>query len=314
MMRLELDAKTKILGDRYYLHHLVAQSNCSKIFLATDLIINGRKCAIKQLYPSYCPAKIRPKVESAFLDEAKILKQLAQKHPQICQFYNYFLDSGNQYIVQEWIEGTTLEARLRQRPKLKQSEIKNILVNILQILTYVHSLGIVHNDIKPGNIVLRLEDKLPVLIDFGVARKVNTDYGQNIVGTPGYMSVEQAMGKTIFNNDLYSLGLTAIYLLTGKSPQSINFNANKNNFWHREKSAFDPKLVATIDRAIASSRTAIYLSDRNAGYAAVFSKNISFDCHKSRSSKIKTDQSYFMDCVCHIRCVVMDELFSTSTR
>ena len=263
-MRLSLDAKNKILGDRYYLHYLVAQSNYSKIFLATDLAINDRKCAIKQLSPNYCPVDLKPKVESAFLNEAQVLKQFAGKHPQICQYYSYLIDSGNQYIVQEWIEGTTLEQRLQQSPKLSVAEIKLIVLNVLSILEHVHNQGIVHNDIKPGNIVLRLQNNLPVLIDFGVAKQINRDYGQSVVGTPGYMSIEQAMGKAIFSNDLYSLGLTAIHLLTGKSPQGTDFNLpNTDNFWLRAKSAFDRKLVEVIDRAISVRENERFASARD---------------------------------------------------
>jgi len=250
MMHLDLDAKSKILGNRYYLHHLIAQSHYSKIFLATDLAIDGRKCAIKQLYPSYFPIKMQSKIESAFLEEVEILKKIAQKHRQICQFYHYFIDAGRQYLVQEWIEGITLRQKLDRQSKLSESQTKSILSNILLALEYIHSLGIVHNDIKPSNIILRHSDRLPVLIDFGIARQVNTDYQQNIVGTPGYMSIDQAMGKVSYRNDIYSLGLTAIYLLTGRSPQSINLNSQQDNFWHQEKTTFDPKLVAIIDRAI----------------------------------------------------------------
>ena len=261
-MRLSLDAKNKILGDRYYLHYLVAQSNYSKIFLATDLAINDRKCAIKQLSPSYCPVEIRSKVKSAFLNEARVLKQFARQHSQICQYYSYLVDRGNHYIVQEWVEGTTLRERLQQSPKLSEAEIKHIVLNVLSTLEHVHSRGIIHNDIKPDNIILRLQNNLPVLIDFGVAKKINDDYEHNIVGTPGYMSIEQAMGKATFSNDLYSLGLTAIHLLTGKSPQEIDLNSERDNFWHRAKSSFDPKLVAVIDRAISVRENERFTSAR----------------------------------------------------
>ena len=225
------------------------------------------------MYPSYFPVKIRSKIESAFLQEVQILKKLARKHPQICQYYSYFVDSGNQYIVQEWIEGTTLEEKLRQQTKLSESETKSILLSILSILEYVHSQGIVHNDIKPDNIILRSQDGLPVLIDFGAAREANCNYGQNIVGTPGYMSLEQAMGKTIFNNDIYSLGLTAIFLLTGRSPRSIDFNLEQDNFWQREKTAFDPKLVQAIDsRHLFTRRSTVYFGRGNAYFLRVFSQ------------------------------------------
>ena len=275
MVRLDLNLENKVLGDRYYLHQLVAQSNYSKIFLATDLMVGQRKCAIKQLSPSYCPIEIQSQIESAFLSEVKVLKRLALKHPQICQFYSYFIDSGNQYIVQEWIEGTTLEEKLRLKRRLLETEVKQIVLNILSILECIHSLNVVHNDIKPGNIILRLQDRLPMLIDFGVARQINTNYGQNVVGTPGYMSLEQAMGKTCFNNDLYSLGLTAIYLLTGKSPKLIDFNSDSDNFWHREKNAFDSQLVATIDRAISASSQERFISASEMRETLQFTKTIS---------------------------------------
>lgn len=250
-MRLNSNSSSKILGDRYYLHDIIAQGNHSKVFLATDMLLNYRRCAIKQMYPRYCPQKMRSTFKSAFLQEVEILKKFTRQHSQICQFYNYFVDAGNQYLVQEWIEGTTLQEKLNFSGKLSESETKSILLNIVSVLEHIHSLGIIHNDIKPSNIILRLQDQLPVLIDFGIARKVNADYERSIVGTPGYMSVEQAMGKVSINNDLHSLGLTAIHLLTGKSPLSINFNTDEDNFWQRAKTAFDPKLVEVIDRAIA---------------------------------------------------------------
>ena len=251
-MSFKLDSKNKILGDRYYLHCLIAQSSYSRIFLATDLELNYRKCAVKQLYPSFCPVEMQSQIEWTFLQEVEISKEIARKHPQLCQFYNYFSDSGNQYLVQEWIEGNTLEQELHRHSKLSESQTKNILLNLLSVLECIHSLGIVHNDIKPSNIILRLQDNMPVLIDFGIAKKVNhNQQSKTIVGTPGYMSIEQAMGDVAFSNDLYSLGLTAIHLLTGRSPLDIDLNSSQDNFWHREKTAFDPKLVAAIDRAIA---------------------------------------------------------------
>jgi serine/threonine protein kinase len=252
---LKCDEKAgKILGDRYYLHDLIAQTNYSRVFLASDLAINHRKCAIKQFYPSYYPATAQSKIKSEFLHEVEISQKVSGQHTQICQYYNYLIDSGNQYLVQEWIEGTTLEQKLCQQSKFSESETKNILSRILLVLKHIHDLEVVHNDLKPGNIILRFIDNFPVLIDFGIARNINSEYEpKTIVGTPGYMSLEQAMGKVSFENDLYSLGMTAIHLLTGKTPQSIDFE--ENNFWNQEKLAFDPRLVATIDKAISPRPT-----------------------------------------------------------
>ena len=259
--KLDLGSKVKILSGRYYLHDLIAQSNYSRIFLATDLALNYRKCAIKQLYPNFCPVKMQPQIESAFLKEVEISRKIAGKHPQVCQFYNYLSDLGNQYLVQEWVEGSTLEQKLRQQAKLSETETKDIFRKILLTLKSIHNLGIVHNDIKPSNIILRLQDNLPVLIDFGIARTVDCNQKPKvIVGTPGYMSVEQAMGNVAFSNDLYSLGLTAIHLLTGISPLDIDFNSSQDNFWQRKKTAFDAKLVAVIDQAISSQPEARFTS------------------------------------------------------
>lgn len=247
-----LDSAPKILGNRYRLHYLVAQNDCSRVFLATDLASNNRKCAIKQLVypPNLKSSKIRLHIECIFWREVEISKKIAGQHMQLCQFYNCLLDDSGEYLVQEWIDGTTLEAQLNRQSKLSESETKSILMRILLVLERIHSLGIVHNDIKPSNVILRQKDRFPVLIDFGVAKKINVNYGQIVAGTPGYMSWEQAMGKSVVTNDLYSLGMMGIYLLTGQSPQSINFS-DRHNCWQQAKASLNPQLVKVIEQAIA---------------------------------------------------------------
>ena len=235
-----LNVKNKLLNQRYCLDELIATTVYSEIFLATD-IVEQRKCVIKRL-DLLDSAKLNSTRESMFRQEAEILKKLSGKHELICQFYDYFNDAGSWYIAQEWIEGITLE-QLRSQRKLSESEIEAILLNLLSVLECIHSLGIVHRDIKPNNIILRSSDSLPVSIDFGVAQYCDDRHNSTIVGTPGYMSLEQARGKTAYSNDLYSLGLTAIYLLTGESPQTIDLE----NYVPASRS----NLNAVIERAIA---------------------------------------------------------------
>lgn len=262
MTNLSSNWRGQLLQKRYCLQDLIAKSKYSQVFLARDLALDNRKCVVKQLLPKLYPVYVRQTIESMFQQEAEILQILNHRHPQICQFYNYFSDSGSWYLVQEWIEGLTLEKKLQSQPsrfsrrslaKLPELETKNILLDFLPVLDCIHRLGIIHRDIKPNNIVLRSKDHLPVLIDFGIA--ICDRHKQNfLVGTPGYISPEQAMGQNLFSNDLYSLALTAIHLLTGKSPQAANFDFDSpNNFWKREKTAFSHNLVAAIDRAIASN-------------------------------------------------------------
>ncbi|MBE9048710.1 serine/threonine protein kinase [Pleurocapsales cyanobacterium LEGE 10410] len=252
MVDFSLYSKSELLKQRYHLHNLIAQSTHSRVFLASDLALE-RKCVVKQLYSDHCPAKVKQAMELMFHQEAKILTKLAGRHPQICQFYDYFRDSGSLYIVQEWIQGITLEQKLHRQRKLSESETKDILLKILTVLECIHSQGIIHRDIKPNNIILRSKDNLPVLIDFGVAQEVSTRQQKVIVGTPGYMSLEQAMGKATYNNDLYSLGLTAIHLLTGRLPQTVDLEQQHD---------FSYNLTVVINRAIASDSTLRFASAR----------------------------------------------------
>lgn len=235
-----LDLTGKLLSNRYYLCEPIAKKNYSQVYLARD-IAKHRKCIVKRLDLNSCPAKIRRVAEEMFWREAKISQKLSGKHPQIGQFYNYFRRDDSCYLVQEWIPGITLE-QLQLQQQFSESEIKEILLNLLPVLEYIHAQGIIHHDIKPNNIILRSHDNLPVLIDFGVAREIGDRNLQNsITGTPGYMSLEQAMGQIAYDNDLYNLGSTAVHLLTG-SPANNNFQG------HQIK---DPNLKQIIERAIA---------------------------------------------------------------
>lgn len=252
MTNLTLSLPNKLINNRYYLYESLTTSNHHQVFLARDFV-EHHKCIVKRLNLNFGSHRVRQTRAVMFEQEAKILQRLSGKHDQIPKFYNYFQNGSSLYLVQEWIAGITLEQKLRQQQKLSESETKSILLHLLSILECIHSQGIVHRDLKPSNIVLR-HDNLPVLIDFGVAQQIsdrgaaspqdkvynhlsvnhsksfrasskgNRQQLKVIAGTPGYMSYEQAMGQATYNNDLYSLALTAIHLLTGRSPLNVDFN------------------------------------------------------------------------------------------
>ncbi|MEB3219247.1 MAG: protein kinase [Nostocales cyanobacterium 94392] len=218
-----------LLNNRYRIIRTLGSGGFGKTFLAEDTQMPSiRPCVIKQLRPIQDNPQVYQLVQQRFGREAAILEELGDGSPQIPRLYAYFSEHGQFYLVQEYIEGKTLTQILQEVGLMNENSVKEILIGILPVLEYVHSKGIVHRDIKPENIIINVENK-PVLIDFGAVKEslstVLTSSGNAtksiVIGTPGFMSTEQSVGRPMFASDLYSLGLTAIYLLTGKMPQEL---------------------------------------------------------------------------------------------
>lgn len=187
-----------------------------------------RRCVIKQLKPITNDPQTYQIVQQRFEREAATLEYLGEASEQIPKLYAYFAENGQFYLVQEWIQGSTLGEILAKEGVKSETTVREILLSLLPVLDYIHSKGIIHRDIKPDNIILRSYDSKPILIDFGalketmrtVANLPGNPTQSLVIGTPGFMSSEQAVGRPVYATDIYSLGLTAIYLLTGKHPKS----------------------------------------------------------------------------------------------
>jgi serine/threonine-protein kinase len=248
------------LNNRYQIIQPLAAGGFGHTFLAEDTHLpSRRRCVIKQLKPIAQNAQVYQLTKQRFQREATILEKLGASHAQIPQLYAYFEENQEFYLVQEFIEGETLSEQIQKQGKLSDRTVEKILIDILPILNFIHSQGIIHRDIKPDNIILRQRDSKPVLIDFGalketmmtVANPQSNPTHSMVIGTPGFMSVEQAAGKPTYSSDLYSLGLTAIYLLTGKLPQELQINPQTNEFiWHQYAANINPNLAAVLDRSI----------------------------------------------------------------
>ncbi len=148
---------------------------------------------------------------------------------------------------------------MQQQGVMSESAVKEILTSILPVLDYVHSKGIVHRDIKPDNILIRYADGKPILIDFGAVKEtvgtIMTPSGNStrsiVIGTPGFMPSEQTVGRPMFASDIYSLGLTAIYLITGKIPQELGTDpATGGVLWRQHALNVTPTFAAILDKAI----------------------------------------------------------------
>lgn len=250
---------TPILDNRYQIIRELADGGFGRTFLAENTRMpSRRRCIIKMLKPLHNKPQIYQLVQERFHLEAAILEELGENNNQIPRLYDKFEEAGRFYLVQEWIQGQTLGNIQAQVGIVNENLVKNILLSILPVLQYIHSKGIIHRDIKPDNIILRITDNLPVLIDFGAVKETMGTVMSNsgnvtssiVIGTPGFMPSEQAAGRPLFASDLYSLGLTAIYLLTGKLPQELTNPHTGEILWQRHAYNVSPSFAAILDKAI----------------------------------------------------------------
>lgn len=248
-----------LLNNRYQIIKPLSRGGFSETFLAKDIYsLPDRYCVVKQLKPHKYHPDIFEIIHDRFRQEATILAQLSQGNNQIPKLSEYFEENGEFYLVQEWISGDNLVDKILQQGLLSEVEVKEILINILPVLSYIHQHNIIHRDIKPDNIIWRQEDGKPVLIDFGAVKEtmgiVLNSQGKQIssmiMGTAGFMAPEQASGRPCFASDIFSLGLTAIYLLTGKIPQELETDNQTGEILWRQNVNVSDGLAVVLNNAI----------------------------------------------------------------
>ncbi len=248
-----------LLNNRYQIIRTLGSGGFGETFLAEDSQIPSRRlCVIKQLRPIQNNQQVYELVQQRFGREAAILEELGDGSSQIPRLYAYFSDNGQFYLVQEYIQGKTLTQVVQEKGLMDENSVKQILISILPVLDYIHSKGIVHRDIKPENILIDI-DAQPVLIDFGAVKEtlgtLITPSGNAtksiVIGTPGFMATEQSVGRPMFASDIYSLGLTAIFLLTGKMPQELTSNPSTGKvLWRQYVPNVKEDFADILDKAI----------------------------------------------------------------
>lgn len=198
----------------YRIEKIIGRSAMSSVYLAIQESLD-RRVALKVLSLSLA---VDPAFNKRFIKEGKIIAKLA--HPHIVTIYDTGVHQDYSYIAMEYLEAGTLKERIKQG--LSPEQAVKILVQIAQALGYAHRQNCVHRDIKPANILFR-DPETAVLSDFGIAKNLEdktqlTAAGWRI-GTPNYMSPEQALGKPVDARcDLYSLGVVFYEALTGSRP------------------------------------------------------------------------------------------------
>jgi serine/threonine protein kinase, bacterial len=255
-----------LINNRYRVIKTLGEGGFGQAYLAEDTQMpSGRRCVLKQLKPVATSPEVYQIVQERFQREAATLEKLGENNPQIPRLYAYFSENQKFYLVQEWIEGQTLADLIAAQGPQSESVVCSILQALLPVLDFIHSQGIIHRDIKPENIILRAglpaAENQPVLIDFGAVRETmgtmvnshNSLTSSIVIGTPGYMASEQAAGRPIPSSDLYSLGLVAIYLLTGLPPQSLESDPQTGEIiWRDKVGHVSMPLVSVIARSMRS--------------------------------------------------------------
>lgn len=182
-------------------------------------------------------AKI-PKAQELFGREASILKYL--NHPGVPKYYDFFVEDGKKYLAMELIHGQDLEKRILLNGPVTPKQAIAWMVQTCDILDYLHNQEppLIHRDIKPANLMVKGADNSIVVLDFGAVKEIGTKSGTRI-GAEGYCAPEQERGQPLTQSDLYAIGPTLIFLLTGENPLKF-YRQRGRNF------RFDVKSIPTI--------------------------------------------------------------------
>ena len=230
---LALPLGTKLFGGKYTVGKVLGQGGFGITYMGADTLLS-RPVAIKELFPEGCqrngttvqptriPASDFSYMKQRFLDEARLLASL--NHPGIVRVYDFFEENNTAYMVMEYLRGKSLGKLVGERGgALSEQEAVGYILKVCEALEVVHKAGYLHRDIKPDNIIV-CEDGRVVLVDFGAARAfmAGKTGRMTVILTPGFAPLEQyaEQAKRGAYTDIYALGATLYYLLTGQVPVS----------------------------------------------------------------------------------------------
>ncbi len=252
-----------LLRGRYRAVQQLGRGGFGATFLAVDESLPGQpSCVIKQLRPGSNSPQVVQMARELFQREAKTLGKIGD-YPQVPRLLDYFEHNQEFYLVQEYVNGSTLQQEVRTKGPFTEAEVKKFLGEILPVLQYIHNSQVIHRDIKPANIIRRVQDQKLVLIDFGAVKdEVNqtmiTDNSQTAltnfaIGTAGFAPPEQMAMRPVFASDLYALGVTCIYLLTGRSPKDIEYDQGTGEMKWRQYCQVSDHFVGIIRKMLEVS-------------------------------------------------------------
>ncbi|MEB3330375.1 MAG: protein kinase [Candidatus Sericytochromatia bacterium] len=213
-------AADSILQGRYRITQLLGQGGMGAVYLASDARFSARTCVIKEMLDHFNDPEQRAQATESFHREADLLSSF--KHPGIPEVYDRFTEANRHYLVMEYINGVDLEQRLLDNGgPFSEKEVIEWSIQCCDVLSYLHHQKppVIYRDMKPANVITTHWGKV-YLVDFGIARFFNPVSRGTMIGTQGYAPPEQYRGQVDPRSDLYALGATIHYLLTGRDPQN----------------------------------------------------------------------------------------------
>ena len=298
-----------LLGNRYQIVRQLGHGGFACTYLAEDTKQLGQPCILKEFTPLLPQTAYDDlqKAEKLLEREADVLYKL--QHPQLPHYRELFrvdLDGGGYlFLVQDYEPGQTyrslLEARKHQGLQFSEVEVCQLLLQILPVLGYIHSMGVIYRDICPDNLILRSSDSLPVLIDAGINQVAATVTSQlcksaaskpaspvNLLEKLSYSPYEQIQTGIVHpHSDLYALAATMLVLLTSKEPQELIDESTLTWNWQREVN-LSPTLGAVLDKMLLPKPSQRYQSASQVLQALSGTPPAGYDAGTRREEDIET--------------------------
>jgi len=272
---IQPSALDQLLDGRYQVIERLGRGGFGETYIAQDTRRPGHpKCVVKHLKPlATGELDSLDDIRRLFSQEAETLEKLGH-HDQIPRLLAHFEKDREFYLVQEFIEGHPLSLELsavdistheattslqERGDRWSESQVIQLLKEVLSILAFVHGHGIIHRDIKPENIIRRQSDNRLVLIDFGAVKHLQTALmksSENMmprqsdvtvaINSAGYTPIEQIRGRPCLNSDIYALGMICIQALTGLHPRSFEENLHVAEVLWTQQAQVNPELAAIL--------------------------------------------------------------------
>lgn len=246
-----IEPQASLRDGRYIVDRALGVGGQGTAYLAIDREL-GETVVLKEfILPVFVDVNVRRQSLERFEKEARILRQL--QHDQVVKLIDFFVEDHRGYLVLEHIDGVSLRELVLNSGPLSEKEVHGLALQMCAILSYLHGLSppVVHRDFTPDNLILRKDGTLK-LVDFNVAQQKETSSTGTVVGKHAYLPPEQFRGQPTTQSDIYSMGASLFFILSGEDPEPISQQHPRR---HR------PDISELLDRAVARC-TAIELSER----------------------------------------------------